>query len=65
MIFLIIILLLLQILTYLIIRGGTMNKSPEEIEREKEEEIKWLKEQQEKKARGGRLWRSFLSCILM
>ncbi len=57
MIFLIIILLLLQILTYLIIRGGTMNKSPEEIEREKEEEIKWLKEQQEKKARGGRLWR--------
>lgn len=57
MIFLIIILLLLQILTYLIIRGGTMNKSPEEIEREKEEEIKWLKEQQEKKMRGGRLWR--------
>lgn len=56
MIFLII-LLLLQILTYLIIRGGTMNKSPEEIEREKEEEIKWLKEQQEKKMRGGRLWR--------
>ena len=34
-----------------------MNKSPEEIEREKEEEIKWLKEQQEKKMRGGRLWR--------
>lgn len=57
MIFLIIILLLLQILTYLIIRGGTMNKSPEQIEREKEEEIKWLKEQQEKKMRGGRLWR--------
>ena len=57
MIFLIMILLLLQILTYLIIRGGTMNKSPEEIEREKEEEIKWLKEQQEKKMRGGRLWR--------
>ena len=57
MIFLIIILLLLQILTYLIIRGGTMNKSPEEIEREKEEEIKWLKEQQEKKMRGGNLWR--------
>ena len=57
MIFLIIILLLLQILTYLIIRGSTMNKSPEEIEREKEEEIKWLKEQQEKKMRGGRLWR--------
>lgn len=57
MIFLIIILLLLQILTYLIIRGGTMNKSPEEIEREKEEEIKWLKEQQEKKMRGGKLWR--------
>ena len=56
MIFLIIILLLLQILTYLIIRGGTMNKSPEEIEREKEEEIKWLKEQQEKKMRGGKLW---------
>ena len=57
MIFSIIILLLLQILTYLIIRGGTMNKSPEEIEREKEEEIKWLKEQQEKKMRGGKLWR--------
>lgn len=57
MIFLIMILLLLQILTYLIIRGGIMNKSPEEIEREKEEEIKWLKEQQEKKMRGGRLWR--------
>ena len=57
MILFIIILLLLQILTYLIIRGGTMNKSPEEIEREKEEEIKWLKEQQEKKMRGGRLWR--------
>ena len=54
MIFLIIILLLLQILTYLIIRGGTMNKSPEEIEREKEEEIKWLKEQQEKKIHNAR-----------
>ena len=35
MILFIIILLLLQILTYLIIRGGTMNKSPEEIENEK------------------------------
>ena len=48
MILFIIILLLLQILTYLIIRGGTMNKSPEEIENEKEEEMKWLEKQQEK-----------------
>lgn len=52
MIFFIILLLLLQILTYLIIRGGTMNKSSEEIENEKETELKCLKEQQEKK-----LWR--------
>ena len=58
MILFIIILLLLQILTYLIIRGGTMNKSPEEIENEKGEEMKWLKKQQEKKKmRGGNLWR--------
>lgn len=57
MILFIIILLLLQILTYLIIRGGTMNKSPEEIENEKEE-MKWLEKQQEKKKmRGGNLWR--------
>ena len=49
MILFIIILLLLQILTYLIIRGGTMNKSPEEIENEIEEEMKWLEKQQEKK----------------
>lgn len=48
MIFLIIILLLLQILTYLIIRGGTMNKSSKEIENEKEIELKCLKEKQEK-----------------
>ena len=45
MIFLLIILLLLQLLTYLIIRGGTMNKSPEEIEDELDAESKWLKEQ--------------------
>lgn len=58
MILFIIILLLLQILTYLIIRGGTMNKSPEEIENEKEEEMKWLeKHQEKKKMRGGNLWR--------
>lgn len=58
MILFIIILLLLQILTYLIIRGGTMNKSPKEIENEKEEEMKWLEKQQEKKKiRGGNLWR--------
>lgn len=49
MIFLLIILLLLQLLTYLIIRGGTMNKSPEEIEDELDAESKWLKEQKEKK----------------
>ena len=49
MIFLLIILLLLQLLTYLIIRGGTMNKSPEEIEDELDSESKWLKEQKEKK----------------
>lgn len=49
MIFLLIILLLLQLLTYLIIRGGTMNKSPEEIEDELNAESKWLKEQKEKK----------------
>ncbi len=56
MIFLLIILLLLQLLTYLIIRGGTMNKSPEEIEDELDAESKWLKEQKEKKKRhGGRL----------
>ena len=58
MIFLLIILLLLQLLTYLIIRGGTMNKSPEEIEDELNAESKWLKEQKEKKKeRGGRLWK--------
>ena len=58
MILFIIILLLSQILTYLIIRVGTMNKSPEEIENEKEEEMKWLEKQQEKKKmRGGNLWR--------
>ena len=35
-----------------------MNKSPEEIENEKEEEMKWLEKQQEKKKmRGGNLWR--------
>ena len=55
-IILIIIILLMQILTYLIIRGGTMNKSPEEIEDELDAESKWLKEQKEKKKRhGGRL----------
>ena len=48
MIFLLIILLLLQLLTYLIIRGGTMNKSPEEIEYELDAESKWLKEQTQK-----------------
>ena len=58
MILFIIIFLLLQILTYLIIRCGTMNKSPEEIENEKEEEMKWLEKQQEKKKmRGGNLWK--------
>ena len=58
MLFLLIILLLLQLLTYLIIRGGTMNKSPEEIEDELDAESKWLKEQKEKKKRhGGRLWK--------
>ena len=56
MIFLLIMLLLLQLLTYLIIRGGSMNKSPEEIEDELDAESKWLKEQKEKKKRhGGRL----------
>ena len=49
MIFLLIILLLLQLLTYLIIRGGTMNKSPQEIKDEQDAESKWLKEQNEKK----------------
>ena len=49
MIFLLIMLLLLQLLTYLIIRGGSMNKSPEEIEDELDAELEWLKEQNEKK----------------
>ena len=58
MIFLLIMLLLLQLLTYLIIRGGSMNKSPEEIKDEQDAELKWLKEQNEKKKeRGGRLWK--------
>ena len=58
MIFLLIMLLLLQLLTYLIIRGGTMNKSPEEIKTEQDAELEWLKEQnKKKKARGGRLWK--------
>ena len=58
MIFLLIILLLLQLLTYLIIRGGTMNKSPEEIKDEQDAELEWLKEQNEKKKEhGGRLWK--------
>ena len=39
MIFLLIMLLLLQLLTYLIIRGGSMNKSPEEIKDEQDAEI--------------------------
>ena len=56
MIFLLIMLLLLQLLTYLIIRGGSMNKSPEEIKDEQDAELEWLKEQNEKKKRhGGRL----------
>ena len=49
MIFLLIMLLLLQLLTYLIIRGGSMNKSPEEIKDEQDAELEWLKEQNEKK----------------
>ncbi len=49
MILFIIILLLLQILTYIIIRDGTMNKSPEEIENKKKEEMKWLEKKQEKR----------------
>lgn len=53
MIFLLIILLLLQLLTYLIIRGCTMNKSPQEIKDEQDAESKWLKEQNEKKQRCG------------
>lgn len=58
MIFLLIMLLLLQLLTYLIIRGGSMNKSPEEIKDEQDAELEWLKEQNEnKKERGGRLWK--------
>ena len=58
MIFLLIMLLLLQLLTYLIIRGGSMNKSPEEIKNEQDAELEWLKEQNEKKKeRGGRLWK--------
>lgn len=58
MIFLLIMLLLLQLLTYLIIRGGSMNKSPEEIEDELDAELEWLKKQKEKKKRhGGRLWK--------
>ena len=58
MIFLLIMLLLLQLLTYLIIRGGSMNKSPEEIKDEQDAELEWLKEQNEKKKeRGGRLWK--------
>lgn len=58
MIFLLIILLLLQLLTYLIIRGCTMNKSPQEIKDEQDAESKWLKEQNEKKQRcGGKLWK--------
>ena len=39
MIFLLIMLLLLQLLTYLIIRGGSMNKSPEEIKDEQDAEL--------------------------
>ena len=42
MIFLLIILLLLQLLTYLIIRGGTMNKSPQEIKDEQVNQRKML-----------------------
>ena len=58
MIFLLIMLLLLQLLTYLIIRGGSMNKSPEEIKDEQDAELEWLKEQNEKKKeRGCRLWK--------
>ena len=58
MIFLLIMLLLLQLLTYLIIRGGSMNKSPEEIKDEQDAELEWLKEQNVKKnERGGRLWK--------
>ena len=58
MIFLLIILLLLQLLTYLIIRGGTMNKSPEEIEDELNAKSKWLKEQKEKKRK--KTWREIM-----
>ena len=58
MIFLLIMLLLLQLLTYLIIRGGSMNKSPEEIKDEQDADLEWLKEHNEKKKeREGRLWK--------
>ena len=49
MIILILIIILLQILTYLIIRGGTMNKTPQELENDLNAEQEWIKEQVEKK----------------
>lgn len=53
MIILILIIILLQILTYLIIRGGTMNKTPQELENDLNAEQEWIKEQVEKKENNG------------
>ena len=60
----ILIILILQILTYLIIRGGTMNKTPQEIDDEEKAQNKWLEDENKKKQARKKKRGEWLKCIL-
>lgn len=60
----ILIILILQILTYLIIRGGTMNKTPQEIDDEEKAQGKWIEDENKKKQARKKKRGEWLKCIL-